>query len=72
MEFMNLFNQYNITYQSLELDITWDKVADWCLLLYHSDSNTVISKLQESDYNRLMAQAYLDFTDWLVEKQCGY
>lgn len=72
IEFMNLFNEYKDKFQSLELAVRWDKYCDWTALLVHSDSNTIISDIQMSDMNRLYAQLYLDFTDWLNEVNDGY
>lgn len=63
-KFLRLFRFYKTEKQSLELTFTWDKVADYCLTVYHGDSKTTVVDLQDQCLATLTAKAFTELAEW--------
>jgi hypothetical protein len=61
---MKLFTAYAMRKQSLVIEITWDKVADWTIYICHRDSNTVIFDENWPSLHFGCARAFEKLAEW--------
>lgn len=59
-----LFEGYANVKQSLILDITWDKNADWSIYIEHQDSKTVIFDENDTSLELICARAFIKLVEW--------
>ena len=59
-----LFEEYANIKQSLILNITWDKIADWCVYIEHQDSNTIIFDENGVSLELVCAKAFIKLAEW--------
>ena len=69
MELIKLFEELSCKYQSLVFELTWDKIADWYLVIRHRDSETIIFEGNVGKFDYLAAQALIAMYDWLDERE---
>lgn len=53
--------------QSLQLNLSHEKIMNWNLWIYHQDSDTVIFHEDSSSLNLLSAKAYVALEAWASE-----
>lgn len=53
--------------QSLQLNLSHEKIMDWDLWIYHHDSETVIFHEDSPSLNLLCAKAYVALESWASE-----
>lgn len=63
-----LYYKAHLEYQSLILELTHDKIADWTLSIVHRDSHTTIFESNSVFLTDLAAQGYLALKKWLDQK----
>ena len=61
------YNACHCVKQSLVFELTHDKNMDWCLIIYHRDSNTYIFESNGASLNLLCAEAYISLEKWAGE-----
>ena len=61
---MKLFKEYANKKQSLVLDISWDKVANWSIYIEHRDSETVIFDESYASLEYVSARAFEKLVEW--------
>lgn len=66
---ISLFEDLRHKYQSLELDILWDKIGDWQIRIVHCDSNTVIFEEDYYNLDYIASRAFIALADWWHKKE---
>ncbi len=66
-ELTKLFNNAAHVKQSLEFTLSWNKISDWNLFIYHEQTSTTIFEGDDYSINRLAASGYVALTNWLDE-----
>ena len=61
---MKLFNEYAKVKQSLVIEITWDKVADWTIYIEHRDSKKIIFYENWGSLEFACTRAFLNLEEW--------
>ncbi len=70
-----LFKVVEDNYKYVNFSLEYTKVTDWCIIIEEriciGESRKIIS-VQDGDFNRACAEAYIKLTDWLCENKGGY
>ena len=65
---LKVYYQAHIKFQSLELVLSHDHVADWELMIEHRATNTVIFHMNSFYLTDLAVQGYTALKEWLNDK----
>lgn len=65
---LKLYYSAYLKYQSLTLELSHDKGADWDLVITHRDSHTVIFSMNSCFLTDLAVQGYTALKEWLDQK----